>query len=207
MKRLLTIVLFLTLSLSLCVLPTAAESFSPNGTDFTLDIDTGMWYVFTPDNIENNPELEELGITYEYMKNFFQTSAAHLNGLLVFLDSEKYLELVVRSNSTDDVINLAPCTRDDLEDFAEVLREESNSTYSDIWENEYNFVIIELFDETTQLYGRVYTTVVNSEIYVFTFTTPEPLDDQDREIADEIMKTASFRVEDPSKKFPDKGFF
>ena len=42
-----------------------ATDFSLNDTDMQITFDESEWYVFTPDNILDNPELEELGITLQ----------------------------------------------------------------------------------------------------------------------------------------------
>ena len=189
MKKLLTTVLAFLLLLSAAVLPAAAETFSPAGTDLTLDIDTSIWYAFTSDNLEDNHELKTLGIDAQYMQNFFQTNNAYIDALLLYSDGDGYLEFYVRKKHSDDVVNLAPCTRQELEEFAEGLRKsDSGCTSAEVWENEYNFVVLERFDEPTGLYGQVYMTVVNSDLYAFTFQAPSPIDDSDRFYAKQTNK-------------------
>ena len=52
--------------------------------------------IFTPDNIKDNAELDELGISYEYMVETFQTNEAYLDAVLFYQDSEDYIEIFVR---------------------------------------------------------------------------------------------------------------
>ena len=60
----------------LMLIPTLgyATTFELKNTDMDITIDESEWYVFTPDNILDNPELEELGLTYEYMLESFQNN-------------------------------------------------------------------------------------------------------------------------------------
>lgn len=61
-----------------------ATSFKLRGTDMNISFDESNWYVFTPDNILNNEELEELGISYEYMVDSFNNNEAYLDAILFF---------------------------------------------------------------------------------------------------------------------------
>ena len=63
-----------------------ATTFDLKDTDMSITIDEDIWYVFTPDNILNNPELDELGISYEYMVNVFSDNRAYLDAVLFFQD-------------------------------------------------------------------------------------------------------------------------
>ncbi len=63
-----------------------ATTFDLKDTDMSITINEDIWYVFTPDNILNNPELDELGISYEYMVNVFSDNRAYLDAVLFFQD-------------------------------------------------------------------------------------------------------------------------
>lgn len=71
------IVMFILLMVIL-PLNVLATDFSLNDTDMQITFDESEWYVFTPDNILDNPELEELGISYDYMVDTFEENGAYL---------------------------------------------------------------------------------------------------------------------------------
>lgn len=83
-----------------------ATTFELKNIDMNITIDESEWYVFTPDNILDNPELEDLGLTYEYMYESFQNNQAYLDAVLFFYDSEDYIELFVRRVALEDIRNL-----------------------------------------------------------------------------------------------------
>ena len=65
-----------------------ATDFKLSGTDMQITFDESEWYVFTPDNILDNPELEELGISYDYMVDSFRENKASVDAVLFYADSE-----------------------------------------------------------------------------------------------------------------------
>ena len=71
MKRNISIFLSVLL-LVLVLLPvnSNAKSYTLKDTDISISVDDSIWYVFTRENILNNPELAELGISYDYIYEF-----------------------------------------------------------------------------------------------------------------------------------------
>ena len=62
MKKSILIIIITFLLLSLLPVGVYAEEFKINETDISIEFDTNEWNVFTRDNIENNPNLDKLGI-------------------------------------------------------------------------------------------------------------------------------------------------
>ena len=101
MRKKLTI--FTTICISLFSLLTTtvfATTFTLGGTDLTIDVDDSIWYVFTRDNLENNPELDELGLTSEDVTNILHTYNAYMDAVLFYEDGE-YLECFVVKETND----------------------------------------------------------------------------------------------------------
>ena len=96
------ILLALTLILPITV---NAQRYYPEGTDLNIWIDDTKWYVFTRDNLYNNPELDDLGITYEYLYNFMHDNYVYLDGAL-FYDDDDNLELFIRKKDYNKINNL-----------------------------------------------------------------------------------------------------
>lgn len=80
MKKIVWFLLFLLV----VPLGVSATTFDLNDTDMSIEFDEDIWYVFTPDNIKDNAELDELGISYEYMVETFQTNEAYLDAVLFY---------------------------------------------------------------------------------------------------------------------------
>ena len=83
MKKKLLISVVIAFCFALMLVMTAfAKDYVVSETDLTVKIDDTVWYVFTRDNIENNLELDELGVSYDYMNEFFQDNQVFLDAIL-----------------------------------------------------------------------------------------------------------------------------
>ena len=114
-----------------------ATSFKLRGTDMNISFDESNWYVFTPDNILNNEELEELGISYEYMVDSFNNNEAYLDAILFFLDSDDYIEVFVRKTKVDDINNFSNYSKEAIEVFGQAFIEEHNIDKYEVYQNDY----------------------------------------------------------------------
>ena len=80
MKRTISILLSVVLCAGAFLpITTYAETYNLGGTDMSISVDDTVWYVFTRDNIKNNSELEELGITYEAMYEILHNNEAYMD--------------------------------------------------------------------------------------------------------------------------------
>ena len=64
MKRMCAFVMLILLCSSFAI-STEAASYKMKGTDLIMEMDEDSWYVFTRENLKDNPELDEIGITYQ----------------------------------------------------------------------------------------------------------------------------------------------
>jgi len=199
------------LALALClaaILPfsVSAQTYRVEGTDLSITVDDTVWYVFTRDNIANNPELDELGLTYEYMDSSFRENEAYLDAIL-FYDSGEFLELLGRKTVWEtEVVNMSNYPYDEVLDAAELLAEKQGvETYS-VYENRYKFIYLEFFDDSANYYINTYFTVVNGEGYSFVFQAPAPFTDWEYEEMERIIDSIEFDV-DPNLKEPKKDSF
>ena len=135
-----------------------ATTFELKNTDMDITIDESEWYVFTPDNILDNPELEDLGLTYEYMYESFQNNQAYLDAVLFFYDSEDYIELFVRRVALEDIRNLTNYDDAFINRLGQVLADEQNANY-EIYRTNYPFVLLDYQDQG--FYLQEYYTIIN----------------------------------------------
>ena len=90
------------------VLPTSVYGTEKNvaETDMSISIDEEYWYVFTRDNLLNNPELWEVGITYNDIKTEFDEKNLYLYAISYYSDAERYIEIYVEKENYDSKRNL-----------------------------------------------------------------------------------------------------
>ena len=118
MKRKLCMLLVLLWVAVWLPMAVAAKDYTISGTDMTVTVDDTIWYVFTRDNIQNNPELEELGISYEYMYDVLYDNHAYMDAILFYEDGS-YMELFVRKNALEDsIVNLSNYSEGEAREFA-----------------------------------------------------------------------------------------
>lgn len=194
MKKIVWFLLFLLV----VPLGVSATTFDLNDTDMSIEFDEDIWYVFTPDNIKDNAELDELGISYEYMVETFQTNEAYLDAVLFYQDSEDYIEIFVRKTKLDDIQNLMNYDDDFINELGNALAEEQNANYK-IYQKDYPFIKLDYIDQG--FYLNEYYTIVNGDAYTITAQKPYSFNEEDELRVQEIIDSVEFDV-DTSLKEP-----
>jgi hypothetical protein len=203
MKKILSVVLAAALC-CMVFLPVgaAAASYSISGTDITIKVDDSQWYVFTRDNIKNNPELEELGITEEYMEDVFQDNNAYMDAAL-FMEDGSFVELFVKKKSAgSDLVNLSNYDDDEVQEMAEDLAKEHDIEDYCIYKTKYKFIKLESYDESYGYYLCEFFTVVNKDGYTLTFQSSAPFTDAVYAEIEEIVDSVRFDVDESLKEKP-----
>ncbi len=186
--------------LSLCALlpPTSAyaQRYSVSGTDISVNIDDTEWYVFTRNNLYNNPELDELGVSFDYMSEFMLNNDIYLDAAYFYADSNESLELFVSKKYIEDIGvigHLSKYSASEVEELAESLAEKLGSTEYSIYETQYKFIKMEYYK--SGYYIMAYCTVVNGDNYTLTFQTTSPFIDWEYQEMDDIVDSVEFDVE------------
>lgn len=190
--------------LAIFIFPTIvnAQRFYPEGTDLNVWIDDTKWYVFTRDNLYNNPELDEIGITYDYLYDFMHNNYVYLDGALFYDDSTDNLELLIRKKSIDKIKNLTNYSNDEIMELAEELAEKQDSDVYDIYESDYKYVYLKYTD--LGYYLVEYYTIVNGESYTLTVQKQSPFTSNELYEIETIVDSIDFDV-DTSLKEPSGG--
>lgn len=195
------------LSVILCVavfLPTNAyaETYNLGDTDMSISIDDTMWYVFTRDNIENNPELDELGLSYDTMHDILYSNKAYVDAILYYEDGD-YIELFVRKAASDiSAVNLSDYDDETVLEVAEELADDQGAEEYSVYKNSYKFAKLEYIDT---LYDSDYhicefLTVVNKEIYTLTFQASFPYTEWEYEEIENIVDSIIFDIDTSIKE-------
>ena len=174
-----------------------ATDFSLNDTDMQITFDESEWYVFTPDNILDNPELEELGISYDYMVDTFEENGAYLDAVLFYANSDDYIEVFVIKTEVEDVINLNNYDKSEIDELGENLALESDATY-EFYQNDYSFVKLEYQDKS--FYINEYVTIVNGDGYSILVQKPYAFDSEDELRVKELIDSIEFDVDESLKE-------
>lgn len=202
MKRLICVLLALLLCGS-TVICAYGKTYTISDTDIFVDIDDSIWYVFTRDNIENNPELDELGITTAYMQELFEENWIYLDAT-VFLDEGDYIELLVRKKSIlTKFANLSECDSEEVEEFAERLQMDYR-----VYDSGYTFILVDYTDTVSlehAMYLCEFYTVVNKESYILTFQSPTPFSEDEYEHIYSIVDSVRFTLKDTDEGDSDSG--
>lgn len=198
MKKKLLISVVIAFCFALMLVMTAfAKDYVVSETDLTVNIDDTVWYVFTRDNIENNLELDELGVSYDYMNELFQDNQVFLDAILFYDDGET-IELFVRKTKNDKMVNLSNYNEDDVRLLAKKIAERVFSENYSVYESEYKFAKMEYIDQEFNICE--YVTVINGENYTFTFQATAPFVDEEYVEMKSIVDSARFEIDESLKE-------
>lgn len=187
----------LLFTIILCVLfipNVMAKTYSPSETDVTLTFDETKWYVFTLDNLKNNKELQELGITEEYMVKNMKDNYIYVDAVLYFEDSEDYIEFFVRKKKMPNVNNLSKYPDKEVKTYSEELAKIQNTENFDIYKTQYKYARLKYPSEG--FYLNEYYTIVNGYGYTFTAQKPMEYTEKQSKMVEEIMSKVTFKVDD-----------
>lgn len=194
-KRILSFVMALC-CLSLFSITAFARSYNLSDTDMNIDIDDSEWYVFTRDNILNNSELEDLGITYDYMNDLFLNNKVYVDAMLIYDDES--MELFVRKTGIDKIVSLSNYEDDEVLSFAKTLAEKRSIEEYKLYKTDYTFVEFEYTD--TGFYIREFLTVVNGENYTLTFQSEAPFSPLFYQKMETIVDSVNFEIDTTLKE-------
>ena len=207
MKRNICMLLAVILCLvALFPVTASAKTYTLSDTDMQISIDDTYWYVFTRDNIKDNPELGEIGVSYDTMYSFLYDNMAYVDAILFYEDGD-YLEMFVRKNAVDaGVVNLSNYKKKDVLELAEELAKLAGAENYYVHESQYKFVRIEYFDSDISYYVCEYVTIVNKDNYTLTFQSATPFTQRDYDEMKRIVDSVVFDI-DPTLKEPETTTF
>ena len=177
-----------------------AQKYQMEDTDIHITVDDTMWYVFTRDNLQDNPELEELGLTQEQMLESMQEYDAYMDALLIY-DDGQFMELFVMKKAVDTgIVNLSNYDEDHVMELAEELAKKHGADRYSTYESRYKFAKTEFYDEELALYVCQYVTIVNKEIYTIKFQSEAMFSDWEHEQMQAIVNSIQFDVDTTLKE-------
>lgn len=162
-----------------------------------LDFDDD-WYVFTKSNIKDNKELEELGVSEEYMENLFKSSNVVVDAILFEEDNNDTKEVFVRTTEIEDLYNLNYNTDSYINEFADgfissVKEQGIEVVNSNVYKSNNNtYVYLEYSDSNLNVIE--YFTVVNGNGYAIQAQKTNSFTESEKDSFKEIIDKASFKI-------------
>ena len=212
MKRM----VFALLSVILCILVVApvtayAATYGISDTDITVTVDDTQWYVFTRDNLENNPEMEEVGVSVQQMRSVFDLNDAYMDAFVSYNDGD-YIELFVIKRVVDvGAANLSNYTDEEVLDLGKVISEEKDVDDYSVYQNEYKFVKLISRDkgpDNNTYYLCEYITIVNRDVYILKFQSLSEFgaakSAQIKSIVDSVKFNVDTSIKEDAKRDSDK---
>ena len=193
-KRIISILLALICIIALTPIKAQATTFNLENTDMSIYMDEEMWYVFTRENIKDNPELSELGITHDKIETFFQENNAYMYAMMIYQDG-KYIEMFVRKQSVDtDIVNLATYQDIEVVEFAQGITSNRNADKYYICNTDYKYINLEYQNESNKNYVWEFVTIINQEEYSITFGSNKQFNSNEYSEMESIIGSISFKV-------------
>lgn len=179
-------------------LAVSAQTYEVEGTDMTITIDDSIWYVFTRDNLAGNPELDELGLSYDMMMTNMQDQNIYVDACRFYTDGDS-IELLVIKNKDNNYVNMSNYEEDDILKIG-------NLTFKDmtlddeiyVYENDYKFFVAEYTDNGVNLFQ--YVTIINGYSYSFQFQSLTGFTEEKKDAARKIMDDVLFDVDTSLKE-------
>ena len=153
--------------------------------------------ILSIDNLENNKDLEKLGISKETMENIMINNNIYLD---IIKADASYEILVIVPQTNVSIVNLTKKDDAFIENLRKEVVEETGAEISSIYKNNYKFIMVDYYDKDTGYYAVNYYTVVNSKGYNFQLQKKSKITDSDKNDLKEIVDSVKFKVIEEKKE-------
>ena len=167
-------------------------------TNLNIKLEVNDDYItLTRDNLLDNKDLDKLGLTKENMEKLMIENNIYFD---IIKSDISYEVLVVVPKTNVSIKNL---TKEDdlfLENLRKELAKQTDSEISNIYKNNYNFVMVDYYDKNTGYYIVNYYTIVNSRGYNFQLQKKTQLTDSDKDDLKNIIDNVTFKIIEEKKE-------
>lgn len=167
-------------------------------TDLNIKLEVNDNYItLTRDNLIDNRDLDKLGITTENMEQLMINNNIYFD----IIKSDISYEIIVVVPKTN--VSIKNLTNEDdvfIENLRKELVKQTDAEISNIYKNNYNFVMVDYYDKDTGYYIVNYYTVVNSRGYNFQLQKKSKITDSDKNELKEIIDSVKFKVIEEKKE-------
>lgn len=163
--------------------------------NLTIDFNDN-WYVFTRYNLDGNKDLETIGVTKDYMENFFNENEAYIDAS----PKELGTDFILRIKPVEDMNNLSNYPDDVVKEVAkEISKLVSSEDYKVYNNGKIKYAVVKYYDEASKYNILTYYTVVNAQGYTFQIQKQSDITQTDETNMKTIMDSATFNVLDKYK--------
>lgn len=155
------------------------------------------YVTLTRDNLDNNENLNKLGLTKELMSQLMKGNNIYFD---IIKSDMSYEILVVVPKTKVAIDNLTKQDDFFLENLKKELVKSTGAEVSSIYKNSYNYVVVEYFDKNTNYYIVNYYTVVNSRGYNFQLQKKSKITDDEKKDLMELVDSVKYKVIEEKKE-------
>lgn len=197
MKKFVYLLLF---SIILLPLNVFAQSYSAK--DLSINVDDSTWYVFTRDNIQGNSELDELGITYDYINNFMNTNDVYIDACQFDEDdTNNNIELFVTIKKVNNVNNLHTYSSSEINDLGKSLMDKVDADTYDVYSvDKFKYIHVKYYDSVNSFNIDEYYTVINGYGYTILAQKNNSFSNFEEYELKKIVDSTSFIVDSSYEK-------
>lgn len=185
------------LLISILFIPVSVFAQTYSIEDLSIDVDDSTWYVFTRDNIQENAELDELGISYDYISNFMNTNDVYMDACLFDEDdTNNNIELFVTIKKVNNVNNLHTYSSSDINNLGKSLMDKVNSDTFDVYSvDKFKYIHVKYFDSVNNYNIDEYYTIINGYGYNILVQKINSFSNFEENYLKEIVDSTSFNVD------------
>lgn len=155
------------------------------------------YIVLTRDNLKDNSDMEELGISEEYM-----VSAMNLGNIyLDIIAKDISYEILVIVPKIDIAMNtLANVSDSMLKEVLEAMKEKTGATIGSVYKSNYNYTMVEYYDSKMNYNIVNYYTVVNAKGYNIQLQKKGTITEEEKNNLKNIVDSVNIKVLDQYKE-------
>lgn len=177
-----------------------AQNYKIKDINLEIEIDDN-YYVFTRDNLKNNPGLEKVLVSEEEMLKYLESKSVYLDAIHRTSGDWELSLLVTEADS--DINNLSSLSKDLLEKTGEGIQKKFNADDYSIYSiNDLKFISVDYYDSASNRYVSYYFTVVNSHIYSFILYKKNAISSEEKKEYKKIIDNVKINVLDDYKDEP-----
>ena len=173
-----------------------AKEYSSDEIGLSLSVDDN-YIVLTRDNLKNNTDLEKLNISEENIENIMKTNDIYFD---IIKNDISYEILVVIPKVTPLYENLSTISDIELEELKTNLSIVVDSDESSVYKGNYNYIVVDYYDESTAYFIVNYYTVVNSKGYNIQLQKKDEIKEEDKKDLKEIVDSIIIKTKENNKE-------
>lgn len=189
----------LLISILLLPLNVFAQSYSLE--DLSINIDDSTWYVFTRDNIQGNDELNELGISYDYISSFMNNNDVYMDACQFDDDTNNNIELFVTIKKVNNVNNLHTYSSSEINDLGKSLMDKVDADTYDVYSvDKFKYIHVKYYDSVNNFNIDEYYTVINGYGYTILAQKINSFSNSEEYELKKIIDSTNFNVDSSYEK-------